>query len=622
MPPELECKLPAKGPVPALAVHDQYVNSVVPPAQSLPSDADSHGLLGTVPRGFAPGVSNSSQARTRAKTLAALSSYKTNADLTPREFQLPPDPFVNGQPMEVFLYKNGTECPICFLFYPPYLNQTRCCHQPICTECFVKIKRPDPHPPEHETDSGHPHPDSEDLQLVSEPATCPFCNRPEFGVTYSPPPFRRGLTYAPNEPSEPISLAPFTPPITRPRATSIPPDAPGVVTTDKIRPDWATKLASARAHAARRAAAATALHTAAFVLGPNEPRPFATMGRRGVLRRAAVGNDGNAPMQTTPPSVIVPWETQQEEMNNDMPEEVSSGLVPPRGSSRRSRLDQLEDMMVAEAIRQSIAAEEDRRRHEEKEVKKDTKKREKESKKTEKKLRKTGSNSANSSCLALDTGTIPFPRLESEPVSPAEEETAVQNHAAGEGFGRSSSDKGKAVAQEPAVGPSASAPQDPQAAPLQPTYLQPSSSFLSPSLNENGRQSHLRSTTSSSTSSLIESTSGEQIGSAASSNASNGSLETMFNFRSLAEVIDDEAKGGGASSEHTENPEPVEDMPVATEGYAIAPGGDPGIYRQDAPVTGPNDEMVTGVGLPSGDDKNSLVESVEVTPPLEQTPAH
>jgi hypothetical protein len=115
---------------------------------------------------------------------------------------LPPDPYVNGQPIDVYLYKGASECPICFLYYPPFLNRTRCCDQPICSECFVQIKRPDPHPPEHpEPDpnvssdvTGERSADGE-CQLVSEPAACPFCVQPEFGVTYTPPPFRRGVTY-------------------------------------------------------------------------------------------------------------------------------------------------------------------------------------------------------------------------------------------------------------------------------------------------------------------------------------------------------------------------------------------------------------------------------------------
>ena len=33
------------------------------------------------------------------------------------------------------------------LYYPKHLNISRCCLQPICSECFVQIKRLDPHPP-------------------------------------------------------------------------------------------------------------------------------------------------------------------------------------------------------------------------------------------------------------------------------------------------------------------------------------------------------------------------------------------------------------------------------------------------------------------------------------------
>ncbi|KAF9632138.1 Protein SIP5 [Lasiodiplodia theobromae] len=97
--------------------------------------------------------------RGRAKTLAALTTSSKNnsqTDMTPQEVMLPKDPFVNGQRLEAFLYKDASECPICFLYYPPYLNMTRCCDQPICSECFVQIKRPDPHPPEHH-DPNDPH---------------------------------------------------------------------------------------------------------------------------------------------------------------------------------------------------------------------------------------------------------------------------------------------------------------------------------------------------------------------------------------------------------------------------------------------------------------------------------
>jgi len=227
--------------------------------------------------------------RGRAKTLASLAtgSRTSTPDMTPREIRLPNDPNVNGLPLEAYLYREASECPICFMYYPPYLNKTRCCDQPICSECFVQIKRPDPHPPEHEQ-PGQTRPEEEAETLVSEVAACPFCVTPEFGVTYEHPPFRRGLAYA-NQPnghpfrsmnSAMSSTSSLQSGGGRRRATSLSASDPQVITTDKIRPDWAKKLADARAHALRRSAAATALHNAAYVLGNQGDTP-----RGGLLGR-------------------------------------------------------------------------------------------------------------------------------------------------------------------------------------------------------------------------------------------------------------------------------------------------------------------------------------------------
>ena len=82
-------------------------------------------------------------------------------------------------------YLGATECPICFLVsflnlelskadkqnYPPNINTSRCCQQPICTECFVQIKRSEP----------------SITHLESEPACCPFCVETDFGVIYERP---------------------------------------------------------------------------------------------------------------------------------------------------------------------------------------------------------------------------------------------------------------------------------------------------------------------------------------------------------------------------------------------------------------------------------------------------
>lgn len=319
--------------------------------------------------------------------------------MAPQELNLPKDPYVNGQRIEAFLYKNAEECPICFIFYPPYLNKTRCCDQPICSECFVQIKRPDPHPPEHHGDAENPPPEPQDeIQLVSEPAACPFCVQPEFGVTYEPPPFRRGLIYnqqgqtplgsATSAMSSTSSLN--SPGLTSPgrrRATSLAVTDKTVITTDMARPDWAKKLADAKAHALRRSAAATALHNAAYMMGSiqsHESR-FA-IGRR---RRTMFGNDSaGSSGQGTP--------RRDRDGSTGQNGEGSNDLFPGRGSSRRAnRLDDLEELMMMEAIRLSLAAEEERKRRDEKdaakEAKKDGKKKAKELKKVAKVQSRIGS---------------------------------------------------------------------------------------------------------------------------------------------------------------------------------------------------------------------------------------
>ena len=321
--------------------------------------------------------------------------------------KLPKDPYVNGTLLEAVLYKDASECPICFLYYPPWLNKTRCCDQPICSECFVQIKRPDPHPPEHEQ-PGQPRPPEEEAEmLVSEVASCPFCVTPEFGISYDPPPFRRGLTYAhlANPLRNPTSAMSSTSSLGTPggnrrRATSLSANAPQVITTDRVRPDWHKKLADARAHALRRSAAATALHNAAYVLGNQGDGQLRGMG--GFRRRRTLFGDSPLPSGSGTPGeqgmLISPYgHIIRAGLANREGEEGGNDLFPARGSSRRTRVDDLEDLMMMEAIRLSLAAEEDRKRREEKEASKDAKKKAKEDKKAAKqaeKMARKGSTSA------------------------------------------------------------------------------------------------------------------------------------------------------------------------------------------------------------------------------------
>ncbi|PWN50329.1 hypothetical protein IE53DRAFT_101658 [Violaceomyces palustris] len=143
----------------------------------------------------------------------------------------------------------NSECPICFLYYPSPLNFSRCCHQPICSECFVQMKRADPN---------HTNPPS------SEPRSCPFCVEPNFGVTYSSPRFLASEAgkrdAAPSDATQAADFAEMAIGTGGVSASRDPgkkrvlsPDDPEVITVDHVRPDWKEKLAHAEAAIARRA---------------------------------------------------------------------------------------------------------------------------------------------------------------------------------------------------------------------------------------------------------------------------------------------------------------------------------------------------------------------------------
>ncbi|KAJ3057496.1 SNF1-interacting protein [Rhizophlyctis rosea] len=165
------------------------------------------------------------------------------------------------------LYKNPIECPICFLYYPRNINYSRCCEQPICTECFVHIKRP---------------------ESTMDPAACPFCVEGNFGIVYYAPnssEFRakygdlsahadamsvRSLPLSETtsmssipavgtpgtEDTSSLSIPTPTSPVVSGRRRSVSHKDASVVTTDEIRPDGVKKqqqVALARAVNERRA---------------------------------------------------------------------------------------------------------------------------------------------------------------------------------------------------------------------------------------------------------------------------------------------------------------------------------------------------------------------------------
>ncbi len=584
-------------------------------SQSLNSETSSN--LSPSQSSFPPGAMNPPQPpssgstlfRGRAKTLAALTtaSKASQIDMAPREMNLPKEPYVSGQPLEAYLYKDASECPICFLYYPPYLNKTRCCDQAICSECFVQIKRPDPHPPEH-ADPTAPRPPQIDAEavdpeeLIAEPAACPFCVQPEFGVTYDPPQFRRGLTYVNQASTHPLAnrssamssesslgsvlstggrMSPTN--ATRRRTTSVSATSPSVITTDRVRPDWHQKLTAARAHTARRSAAATALHTAAYLMGnrgqESDGRALGPFGRRGILRRTS-GTD-NPGTSSAHLNMLALMSERYAASGAARDDEGDPSMTPgPRGSSRRHGMDDLEEIMMMEAIRLSLASEEDRRKREEKDAQKKAKKKDKEEKKAEKKARKTGIYPSNANANATGLGGSSSESwiggMESSPYS----------------------GKGKGVQQTESERPNARATSSPTAADPQEHLERARAQILpndappypTPYSSSPYRPSHLRtlSNASSSTSSVdgsapgslksdtrgqgssfdvSPSASGVNIPAAASAQdtyisatppGGGAGMEPMFNFRSLAAMVGEEK---AKDATHEENASQTHDHP-------------------------------------------------------------
>ncbi|KAL9099033.1 MAG: hypothetical protein Q9163_005409 [Psora crenata] len=446
IPPEADTKAessPELGTEPTQANLDGLMAPISSSAQSINSEtssthSSSFQSASSPSTSIVPPTSSSSigsaWANGRSRTLASFASSSRNAqtELKPREIKLPHDPYINGQRLEAYLYRDALECSICYLYYPPYLNKTRCCDQAMCSECFVQIKRPDPHRPEHPAHlASPPHPgdferEGQENELISEPAACPFCRVVEFGITYDPPPFRRGLVYANHPSSHALSRATngmssssslastssngayaSSTTTARRRTTSVSVNSPAVITTDQVRPDWAEKLASARAHTARRSAAATALHTAAYLMGNGghgqELRGFGALGRRGLLRRTSGGESSSHHNPSSQLSMLALMSERGASRRNNG-EDGPSMTPGPRENSRRGRIDDLEEMMMMEAIRLSLASEEERRKKEEKGARKGAKKKEKETKKAEKVAKKTSlfPSNSNSTSTALD----------------------------------------------------------------------------------------------------------------------------------------------------------------------------------------------------------------------------
>lgn len=209
-------------------------------------------------------------------------------------------------------------------------------------------------------------------------------------------------------------------------------------------------------------------------------------------------------------------------------------------------MEDLEDMMLMEAIRLSLASEEDRRKKEEKEAKKEAKKKEKEAKKAEKAAKKSGLYAMNSNASYGDPGeSAATGRTGSIASSIASEDGAFA--AKGKGVDRIGSSPIAIGSANDHSGPTASTSvhgRSPSGT------SQESLPLHFPSLpQEPVRRSHLRhmSNVSSSASSLVESGSAAAFAGTNTPPGGGAGIEPMFNFRSLAAMIGNEEKGDGVS---------------------------------------------------------------------------
>lgn len=209
-------------------------------------------------------------------------------------------------------------------------------------------------------------------------------------------------------------------------------------------------------------------------------------------------------------------------------------------------MDDLEDMMMMEAIRLSLASEEERRKKEEKEAKKESKKKEKETKKAEKAARKNSLFTVNSIGSNGDVSSSQMERSRSNLSLGQDDDSASSK---GKGVERTETPPAEGTRADegtlrsfyiPALSLSGTASQESVA-----------SSIPIPSAAEPFRRSHLRqmSNASSASSSFVES--GPASAFPGTGTPPPGSLEPMFNFRSLAAMIGEDEKDN--DSAHVEN---------------------------------------------------------------------
>ena len=248
-----------------------------------------------------------------------------------------------------------------------------------------------------------------------------------------------------------------------------------------------------------------------------------------------------------------------------------------------------------EAIRLSLASEEERQRREEKEARKDAKKREKEreqeAKKADRAARKTGLYSNNTSSTALD-----IPPESSLSAKATSATTPIIEESSTPG-------KGKGVDRESTSNPQADFVENPA------STDQTASATDPPLLAEPSRPSHLRhvSSASSSFTSIMDTTPEDRTSGPASADEGTPSLEPMFNFRSLAAVIDDDEK------DHA--PEHVEDT-IQPQSHDEGPSSaTPSVHQPTADANKSETAPVVSAPTDVCTQKELETRSVEITTP-------
>ncbi|KAI8877897.1 hypothetical protein K501DRAFT_288152 [Backusella circina FSU 941] len=218
---------------------------------------------------------------------------------------------------EKMLYNDAVECPICFLYYPANTNYSRCCDQPICTECFVQIHRP--------------------VETPMEPATCPFCMQENYGIVYESPSWSEKFQARSRSGSH--STVSGTRHTTSgvsesdgPRRESVSHHSPDVVLVDHIRPNWEVNVKTTPTPRSRR-------NSASARSGSNNNNPTNSL-----LRVPGVNSIMTRPGRSASSAAAT---------------EYNQFLSNVRGMNM-----DLEDWMVMEAIRLSLAEQEEKERQE------------------------------------------------------------------------------------------------------------------------------------------------------------------------------------------------------------------------------------------------------------------